>query len=148
MFRPTPRQYKTSPRDLLQFIGMLDLWTAPCFKEEHQEIVVATTTWTGVLDTPRPMATLYITEKKGHEEMCGTIVLIDDTPRDAQPGAIELRLEGRPFHRFNPNAMWAPVIEKHFSTADCRIIVQDLHEVIATHWANHWFTSVPFEERY
>ncbi|TES65646.1 hypothetical protein E2P84_36575 [Burkholderia cepacia] len=143
----SPRKYKSSPRDLLKFIDMLDLWSVPRFNVENQEIVVATTTWTGVLNTPRPMATLYIAGKLAHQEFSGTIVLIDDTDRDAEPGAIELRLEGRPYHEFNPNQRWAPTIEKSYNVPNGGAIVQEVREVIATHWADTWFTTVPFDQR-
>lgn len=143
----TPRQYKSSPHDLLHFIGMLDLWNVPCFSQEHQEIVVATNISTGILERHRPMATLYIAERKGHQPLTGTIVLFDDTGRDEQPGTIELRLEGRPFHEFNPNAMWAPIVEKRYGLQDCAALAREVREAIAAHWASNWFSSVPLDQR-
>jgi len=142
MLNFTPKQYKSSPHDLLNFISMLELWHVSCFSKEHQEIVVATSIWTGVLDTPRPMATLYIAEKRGHQPLTGTIVLVDDTERDEQPGTIELRLEGRPFHEFNPNAMWNPIIEKRYGPQDCISLVGGLRGVIEAHWTSSWYLPV------
>ena len=147
MLNFTPRQYKSSPHDLAHFIGMLDLWNVPCFSKEHQEIVVATSISTEVLEMPRPMATLYIAEKKGHQPLTGTIVLFDYTEPDERLGTIELRLEGRRFRGFNPNATWTPIIEKHYELQDCAALARELSEVIATHWKSNWFTSVPLDQR-
>jgi hypothetical protein len=147
MLNFTPRQYKSSSHDLAHFIGMLDLWNVPCFSKEHQEIVVATSIFTGVLEIPRPMATLYIAEKKGHQPLTGTIVLFDSTGPDERPGTIELHLEGYRFRDFNPNAMPNPIIEKHYALQDCAALARELSEVIASHWKSNWFTSVPLDQR-
>lgn len=141
------RTYKSRPNDLLQFISMLELWRIPQFSAQHQEIVVATTIYTGVLETPRPMATLYIAEKQGHQPLCGTIELIDETGPNEQPSTIELRLEGLPFHNFNPNARWNSILKKRYDLQDCTALAREVREVIANHWASNWFTSVPFDQR-
>lgn len=147
MFNIIPKQYKSSPHDLLHFIGMLNLWQVSRFSQEHHELVVAIRTWTGVLQTPRPMATLYIAERMGHRPMTGTIVLIDNTELNAQSGTIELLLEGRPFHSFNPNEMWTPRLDTRYPLQDCAAFAPELREVIAAHWDSNWFSSAVLDQK-
>ena len=142
MLTPIMTKYRATPGSLLNLINALNLWESPLLHKDSQELVVATTIWTGVLQMPRPMATLYIAEKKWHQPVRGTIVLIDDTPVDAHPNEMRLRLEGRRFDDFLSGMVLNPIRNMEIKTADYLDIVEVLRENISAHWSETRFKTI------
>jgi hypothetical protein len=131
-----PKQYKSNPHNLLNFINMMNLWEVPGLYSTGREIVVATNIWTGILNAHRPMATLFLASSSTHEPMSGAVILIDDTEANEQAGIIELRLEARRYHDFNPNEHLAPIIDERYRPQDAATLARRLREVIVAHWKN------------
>lgn len=136
-------EYRKDYGPLLNFATRLDLWVDPRAAKPNGEIAFVLGTWTGVLNTPRPMVTLYSAEKMAHSPMSGTIVLIDDTPDDLPPSHFHLRLEGRPYHDFNLTTVWAPIFQKeyHLNPENWTGVRNEIREDILQHFANTPYSS-------